>query len=88
MGWAWPSMAASASIAADAPAQHGEAIDHGGVAVGADQRVGIGDRLLAFLARPHDLREVFEIDLVANAGTPAGTTRKLANASAPQRRNR
>ena len=29
--------------AADAPAEHGEAVDHGGVAVGADQRVGIGD---------------------------------------------
>ena len=25
--------------AADAPAEHGEAVDHGGVAVGADQRV-------------------------------------------------
>jgi hypothetical protein len=29
--------------AADAPAEHAEAVDHGGVAVGADQRVGIGE---------------------------------------------
>ena len=32
---------------ADAPAEHAEAVDHGGVAVGADQRVGIGDLLRA-----------------------------------------
>ena len=30
--------------AADAPAEHAEAVDHGGVAVGADQRVRIGER--------------------------------------------
>ena len=54
--------------AADAPAQHGEAVDHGGVAVGADQRVGIGDRLLAVLRGPDDLRQVLEVDLVADAG--------------------
>ena len=29
--------------AADAPAEHAEAVDHGGVAVGADQGVGEGD---------------------------------------------
>ena len=29
--------------AADAPAEHGEAVDHGGVRIGADQRVRIGD---------------------------------------------
>ncbi len=45
-----------------------EAVHHGGVAVGADQRVGIGDRLLAFLLGPHDLGQVFEVDLVADAG--------------------
>ena len=55
--------------AADAPAEHGEAVDHGGVAVGADQRIGIGDRsrrLSSF--GPHRLRQIFEIDLVADAG--------------------
>ncbi|MGY3295522.1 hypothetical protein ACVWWP_008589 [Bradyrhizobium sp. LM3.6] len=62
--------------AADAPAEHGETVDHGGVGVGADQRVGIGDLegagLLAdrhlFLLGPDRLREIFEIDLVADAG--------------------
>ena len=29
--------------AADAPAEHGQAVDHGRVRIGADQRVGIGD---------------------------------------------
>ncbi len=29
--------------AADAPAEHGEAVDHRGMRIGADQRVGIGD---------------------------------------------
>ena len=32
--------------AADAPAEHAEAVDHGGVGVGADQRVGIGVQTL------------------------------------------
>ena len=62
--------------AADAPAEHGEAVDHGGVRIGADQRIRIGDLegagLLAdrhlLLLGPHRLREVFEIDLMADAG--------------------
>jgi len=62
--------------AAHAPAEHGETIDHRGVGIGAHQRIGIGDihhhRLsvdfdLVFLA-PYRLRQIFEIDLVANAG--------------------
>ena len=62
--------------AADAPAEHGKAVDHRRVRVGADQRVRIGDLeragLLAdlhlLLLGPHRLREIFEIDLVADAG--------------------
>jgi len=62
--------------AADAPAEHGEAVDHGGVRIRADERIRIGDLEGAFLladrhlllAGPHRLREVFEIDLVADAG--------------------
>ena len=62
--------------AADAPTKHRQAIDHGGVRIGADQRVRIGDLegalLLAdrhlLLAGPHRLREIFEIDLMADAG--------------------
>ena len=62
--------------AADAPAEHRQPVDHGGVRVGADQRVRIGefgrDRLvgkidLGFRA-PHHARQIFEIDLVADAG--------------------
>ena len=64
--------------AADAPAEHGEAVDHGGVAVGADQGVGIGDGLAdlllalddlgRLLGGPHHLRQILEVDLVADAG--------------------
>ena len=54
--------------AADAPAEHGEAVDHGGVGIGADQRVGIGDGAAVHLVGPHGLGEVFEVDLVADAG--------------------
>ena len=50
--------------AADAPAEHAEAVDHRGVAVGADQRVRIGDAV--FLE--HDAREVLEVHLVNDAG--------------------
>ena len=58
--------------AADAPAEHGEAVDHGRVGVGADQRVGIGDFGLACRARPCAVQTVcdriFEVDLMADAG--------------------
>ena len=62
--------------AADAPAEHGEAVHHCRVRVGADQCVGIGNLhgcLLAVdlhlvLAAPHDPRQIFQIDLMADAG--------------------
>ena len=58
--------------APDSPAENGEAIDHGRMAIGADQRVGEGDfdRLTVALLfrRPDGLGEIFEVDLVANAG--------------------
>ena len=53
--------------AADAPAQHAEAVDHGGVGVGADERVGIRDCLAVDFRGEDDAGEVFEIDLVADA---------------------
>src|SRR3546814_19593472 len=48
---------------------HAQAVDHGGVAVGADAGVGIGDgdAVRAF-ARPDALRDIFQIDLMADAG--------------------
>lgn len=50
--------------AADAPAEHTEAVDHGGVGVGADQ--GVRVRLAA---SDHDgTRQVLDVDLVDDAG--------------------
>src|SRR3546814_5953649 len=55
--------------AADAPAEHAEAVDHRRVAVGADAGVGLGDGLaVRILARPHRLRAMLAVDLVAAAG--------------------
>ncbi len=53
---------------ADTPAQHREAVDHGGVRVRADQRVGVGDGAAVDLGGPDGLGEVFEVDLVTDAG--------------------
>ncbi len=53
--------------AAHAPAQHAEAVDHGGVRVGADQRVGIGLQLAIDLGGEDHARQVLEIHLVADA---------------------
>ena len=50
--------------AADAPAEHAEAVDHRGVRVGADQRVGVGQAV----AGEHDAGEVLDVDLVHDAG--------------------
>jgi hypothetical protein len=73
--------------AADAPAENAQAVDHGGVAVGADAGVGIGHDLVAFILGPDGLAEIFEVDLVADAGA-GGTTRKLRNACWPHLRKR
>ena len=54
--------------AADAPAKHADAVDHGRVAVRAEQRVGIGEGPRRPIGGPDGLGQVFEIDLVADAG--------------------
>ena len=54
--------------AADAPAEHAEAVDHGGVRIGADAGIGIGSDLAVLGPGPHRLRQIFEVDLVADAG--------------------
>src|SRR5690606_8794989 len=51
---------------AHAPPDDANAVDHGGVAVGADQRVGV---IHAVLALMHAARQVFEVDLVNDAKT-------------------
>ena len=54
--------------AADAPAEHAEAVDHRGVRVGADAGVGVGAQHAVDLARHHDARQVLDVDLVHDAG--------------------
>jgi hypothetical protein len=54
--------------AADAPAEHAEAVDHGGVRIGADEGVGIGQEGAVGLRLGMDaVGEEFEVDLVADA---------------------
>jgi hypothetical protein len=53
--------------AADAPADDAEAVDHGGVRVGADEAVRVEASELPVLF-PDDLGEVLEVDLVDDAG--------------------
>jgi hypothetical protein len=50
--------------AADAPAEHAEAVDHRGVRVGADEGVRVGQAV----AREHDAGEVLDVDLVHDPG--------------------
>ena len=54
---------------ADAPAEHAEPVDHGGVRIRADAGVGESDDVaVAAGERPHRLRQIFEVDLMADAG--------------------
>ncbi len=53
---------------ADAPAQHAQAIDHGGVGVGADQGVGEGIGAAVLVLGPDGAAQVFQVDLVADTG--------------------
>ena len=65
----WPSMAASASIPPTPHPNNAKAVDHRGVRIGADQRIGERVRLaVCFVDVKHDARQVFEIHLVADAG--------------------
>ena len=50
--------------AADAPAEHAQAVLHGGVRVGAQAGVGVGDAV----AGHHDPGQVLDVDLVHDAG--------------------
>ena len=54
--------------AADAPAEHAEAVDHGGMRIGADAGVGIGGDFAVLGIGPYRLGQIFEVDLVADAG--------------------
>ena len=54
--------------AADAPAEDAQAVHHRGVAVGAVQRVRIGERCPAVRRGPDALAEIFQVHLMADAG--------------------
>ncbi|MNS84029.1 hypothetical protein D3C72_1178410 [compost metagenome] len=68
---------------ADAPAEHAETIDHGGVRVGADQRVGERVGAAVLILGPHRAAEVFEVDLVTDAGTRRHHAEIVESALAP-----
>src|SRR5438105_719777 len=51
---------------ADAPAEDAEPVDHRGVGVGSDERVGQRQPAAVLLASLHDLRQVLQVDLVAD----------------------
>ena len=76
----WPSIAASASMPPTPQPRNGRAVDHRGVAVGADQRVGIGDLGAPFWScrsrRPGQVLRFTWWQMPV----PGGTTRKLLNA--------
>ncbi len=73
--------------AADAPADDAQAVDHRGVAVGADERIGKRDgALLVVAARNTPLARYSRLTW-CTMPTFGGTTRKLSNAFWPQRRN-
>ncbi len=65
---------------AHSPAEHSEPVDHGGVRVGADQRVGVG---LAVTAREHHPGQVLEVDLVADPRIRRHDLQLLERALAP-----
>ena len=69
---------------AGAPAEDGEAVDHRGVAVGSDEGVGKGDVAAAGAGRgPHRARQVFQVDLVADAGSGRHDAEIVEGALAP-----
>ncbi len=77
--------------AADAPAEHRQRVDHGGVRIRAHQRVGIGDRhglALVVSSRVHTVWLRYSRFTWWQMPVPGGTTRKLVKAFWPQRRKR
>ncbi len=54
--------------AAYAPPQHAEAVDHRGMGIGANQRIGISDLSAVLLFMPDSLTQIFKVNLMADAG--------------------
>ena len=53
---------------AHAPAEYAQTVDHGGVGIGAHQRVRVGDGFTVHLLLPHRFAQIFQIHLMADAG--------------------
>ena len=70
--------------AADAPADDAEAVDHGGVGVGADEAVGVGEEGAVGLFLGKDATgEVFEVHLVDDADAGGGRRRRFRRPVGP-----
>jgi hypothetical protein len=66
--------------AAAAPAHHADAVDHGRVAVGADQRIGIAHAVLGLVDAS---REIFEVHLVDDADARRDDLERVEGLHAP-----
>ena len=73
--------------AADAPADHAEAVDHRRVRIGADQRVRVRDRVSPSTFCENTTRARCSMLTWWTMPVSGGTTSKLLNARWPQRRN-
>ncbi len=69
--------------AADAPADHADAVDHRGVGVGADAGVGVGLQLAVDLTGEDGAGEVLDVDLVHDAGAGRDDLEVVERALAP-----
>ena len=66
---------------AHAPAEHAEPVDHRGVRIGSDERVGVG--LACLLVGKDDASEILEVDLVDDAGVGRHDREVVERALAP-----
>ena len=69
--------------AADTPAEHAEAVDHRGVAVGADTGVGVGHLGAVALADHDGASQVLDVDLMHDAGAGGDDLEVVEGALAP-----
>lgn len=68
---------------AHTPAQNGHAVDHCGVAVGADAGVRVRDGLAVFILGPDRLGQVLQVDLVDNTGARRDNAEIVKRLGAP-----
>ena len=73
----------------DAPRHHAQAVDHGRVRVGADRGIRIRDVTLGIereagaTRAEHDAREIFDVDLMYDAGVGRNRAEALERALSP-----